>query len=596
MKIIKLFLIVTTLVSISCLNDNKVIYPYNTRVENLRDNIKNGTIDLFEAFMEAQVELRNHPGADSEMFLTYVTDLMNEELKKLYESGKFEEACVMADSLVAANVNGLSYPIESCYNKFLDSTIQTKDKFTISELRNRMVEKKISGVDDAYSILNEYYEEKSSGLFIYYISKYAQIFPDLLLKHPDLLKKKAELEQYKNLDFEKMMKSVVTVYLDKGMAIKNGMGFQEKSIGTGFFIDDKGYILTNHHVIADHVDPKYKGFTKVTVALRDDPDTEISAKVIGYDKVHDVALLKVETHSKEHLVLGRSHNMRTGDKIYTIGNPIGLRYTVTSGIISNKEINFFQMGRAFQVDAAINPGNSGGPLIDESGQVIGIVFAGVPQFQGISFAIPFEWVRQSIPLLYRGNQVERSWIGAGVYEDRDKRELSFYYIMPGSGADKSGLQLDDILVSINDQKVTTLEDAQTAIAFNRSPSIIKVEIIRNGITMVLPVKTDARPYIPIEKAFIKDKQANLVSLVFGLRMSLMSKMLGARSYKVERIYKGLTAYTLDISEGDPVMIYGIKYIEKDKMILMQIRYLDKDVAAMERMFTLQISAEINTLL
>ena len=99
------------------------------------------------------------------------------------------------------------------------------------------------------------------------------------------------------------MQSVVTVILNKGMNVKDGMGYFDKSIGTGFFIDDNGYILTNHHVIADDVDPKYKGYSAVYVTTREDPDTEIPAKVIGYDKVFDIALLKIQKKGTKPLYL-----------------------------------------------------------------------------------------------------------------------------------------------------------------------------------------------------------------------------------------------------------------------------------------------------
>lgn len=593
---VKFFLFFLLFTVLSCVGDNEVVYPFDKRVDNIRDNLNNGLIDFFEAYMQAYEELRLNPGKDADDFLNEVLARMDQELKRLYELGEYEKAVIMADSLTAAGYENITYSVKECYDDFLKYTIENKDKFTVNELKNRMIIKKLLGVNEVFDVLKKYYDDKSAGLFFYYLDEYSKIYPELLRVKPQFVNMGAELREHRNMDFEGMMEAVVTVYLDKGLKIKGGMGYQDKAIGTGFFIDNNGHILTNHHVIADHVDPSYKGPTKLTVALRDDPATEIPARVVGYDKVHDIALLKVERYSGAHLTPGRSHNMKTGDKIYTIGNPIGLRYTVTSGIISNREINFFQMGRAFQVDAAINPGNSGGPLIDDFGQVVGIVFAGVPQFQGISFAIPFEWVRQTIPLLYRGGMVERTWIGAGLYEDRDAGNLLFYYILPGSGADMAGIKVDDKLLAVNGIKVKTLEEAQSIIAFERNPSIINIEILRDGKKINLPVKTSERPYLPVERAFAKDTQSNVAGLVFGLRLSMLTRMLGARSYKVERIYKGLAAYSLDISDGDPVMIYGIRFLEKEKVVVMQIRYMDKEVASMERIFTIQVPAEINTII
>ena len=393
------------------------------------------------------------------------------------------------------------------------------------------------------------------------------------------------------------MKSVVTVILDKGIVVKNGVGGQDKSLGTGFFIDGNGYILTNHHVIADHVNPAYKGYTSVRVSLRDNPDVEYSAKVVGWDKIYDVALLKLLGHKNENfMVPGISGNMKTGDKIFTIGNPLGIRYTVTSGIISNREIDIFQMGQAFQVDAAINPGNSGGPLIDERGQVVGIVFAGIPQYAGISFAIPFEWVRQTIPLLYRGGEVKRSWIGAGIYHDYEKNNLQFYYLMPGGTADEAGILVDDVLVSINGHKITDLAQAQALTAWEKSNSIIRVGILRNGQYMELPVRLDVRPQIPIEQIFKKDSYTNIIKLVAGMKVEQTRKRFGIRYYKISHVYRGMPGYSLNVSEGDPLTVYGMKFLSKEKVVVLSINYTNRDVSMMQRNITLALPAEINNLL
>ena len=447
-------------------------------------------------------------------------------------------------------------------------------------------------------LLDDYFKQNSLGLFSYYLNYYKGKYPTLVAKFPELEKKFSILiDNVTKPDFETLMKSVVTVILDKGIVVKNGVGGQDKSLGTGFFIDGNGYILTNHHVIADHVNPAYKGYTSVRVSLRDNPDVEYSAKVVGWDKIYDVALLKLLGHKNENfMVPGISGNMKTGDKIFTIGNPLGIRYTVTSGIISNREIDIFQMGQAFQVDAAINPGNSGGPLIDERGQVVGIVFAGIPQYAGISFAIPFEWVRQTIPLLYRGGEVKRSWIGAGIYHDYEKNNLQFYYLMPGGTADEAGILVDDVLVSINGHKITDLAQAQALTAWEKSNSIIRVGILRNGQYMELPVRLDVRPQIPIEQIFKKDSYTNIIKLVAGMKVEQTRKRFGIRYYKISHVYRGMPGYSLNVSEGDPLTVYGMKFLSKEKVVVLSINYTNRDVSMMQRNITLALPAEINNLL
>lgn len=331
--------------------------------------------------------------------------------------------------------------------------------------------------------------------------------------------------------------------------------------------------------------------------MRDNPDVEYSAKVVGWDKIYDVALLKLLGHKNESFMIpGISGSMKTGDKIFTIGNPLGIRYTVTSGIISNREIDIFQMGQGFQVDAAINPGNSGGPLIDERGQVVGIVFAGIPQYAGISFAIPFEWVRQTIPLLYRGGEVKRSWMGAGLYHDYEKGNLQFYYLMPGGGADEAGILPGDILVSINGQKVSGIAKAQALTAWEKSGGIIRVGINRNGQNMELPVRLDVRPQIPVEQIFKKDSCTNIIKLIAGMKVEQTRKRFGVRYYKIEYVYKGMPAYSLNVSEGDPLIVYGIKYLSKEKAVVISINYTNREISMMQRSVTLALPAEINNLL
>ena len=600
---VKHFIIFLIVVVCSCktVKDNQVSeYPYHSVAENIEANIKNEDIEsLSKGYMRALKEYNKDNSKENLDLLVSIAGRLNELLKTYTDTKKYESAVDVADILVNLGIEpAVSY--EECYRNYLaemDASADV-DNFTVESIKNRMGEKGLLSESEVASLLDDYFKQNSLGLFSYYLNYYKGKYQTLAAKFPELEKKFSILiDNVTEPDFETLMKSVVTVILDKGIVVKNGVGGQDKSLGTGFFIDGNGYILTNHHVIADHVNPAYKGYTSVRVSLRDNPDVEYSAKVVGWDKIYDVALLKLLGHKNENfMVPGISGNMKTGDKIFTIGNPLGIRYTVTSGIISNREIDIFQMGQAFQVDAAINPGNSGGPLIDERGQVVGIVFAGIPQYAGISFAIPFEWVRQTIPLLYRGGEVKRSWMGAGIYHDRERDELQFYYLMPGSGADEAGILVDDILVSINGHKITDLAQAQALTAWEKSNSIIRVGILRNGQYMELPVRLDVRPQIPIEQIFKKDSYTNIIKLVAGMKVEQTRKRFGIRHYKISHVYRGMPGYSLNVSEGDPLTVYGMKFLSKEKVVVLSINYTNRDVSMMQRNITLALPAEINNLL
>lgn len=600
---VKHFIIFLIVVVCSCktVKDNQVSeYPYHSVAENIEANIKNEDIEsLSKGYMCALKEYNKDDSKENLDLLLSIAGRLNELLKNYTDTKKYESAVDVADILVNLGIEpAVSY--EECYRNYLaemDASADV-DNFTVENIKNRMGERGLLSESEVASLLDDYFKQNSLGLFSYYLNYYKGKYPTLAAKFPELEKKFSILiDNVTEPDFETLMKSVVTVILDKGIVIKNGVGGQDKSLGTGFFIDGNGYILTNHHVIADHVNPAYKGYTSVRVSLRDNPDVEYSAKVVGWDKIYDVALLKLLGHKNENfMVPGISGNMKTGDKIFTIGNPLGIRYTVTSGIISNREIDIFQMGQAFQVDAAINPGNSGGPLIDERGQVVGIVFAGIPQYAGISFAIPFEWVRQTIPLLYRGGEVKRSWMGAGIYHDRERDELQFYYLMPGGTADEAGILIDDVLVSINGHKITDLAQAQALTAWEKSNSIIRVGILRNGQYMELPVRLDVRPQIPIEQIFKKDSYTNIIKLVAGMKVEQTRKRFGIRYYKISHVYRGMPGYSLNVSEGDPLTVYGMKFLSKEKVVVLSINYTNRDVSMMQRNITLALPAEINNLL
>ena len=180
------------------------------------------------------------------------------------------------------------------------------------------------------------------------------------------------------------MEASVTIWVDRGIKVENGAGYADIIIGSGFFIDERGYLITNYHVIDSMVNPKYEGYSRLYIKLLDDPDTKIPAKVIGYDQLLDLALLKTEITPKYVMKLGSSQNLQIGDKVSAIGTPLGLEGTLTSGIISSVDRKLLSLGNVIQIDAAVNSGNSGGPLIDSSLNVQAVVFAGMLRFQGLN--------------------------------------------------------------------------------------------------------------------------------------------------------------------------------------------------------------------
>ncbi|ADL08115.1 S1C family serine protease [Thermosediminibacter oceani] len=278
-----------------------------------------------------------------------------------------------------------------------------------------------------------------------------------------------------------------------------------RGIGSGFIISPDGYILTNDHVIegASEVNVTVKGFAK-----------PFKATVVGKDFELDLAVLKINSETKlPSLTLGDSDKMRVGDWVIAIGNPYRLDHTVTVGVISAKgrplSITDRSTGKTrvfkdlIQTDAAINPGNSGGPLISLSGEVIGINTAVNAEAQGIGFAIPINTAKEVLDELIKSGGVTRPYIG--VYLQDITKDLADYfqlnstdgalisYVLPGSPAEKAGLQQGDIILKVNDNPIKKSSDVSEIISKTKVGEKIVLVIYRNGRTLYVPVKVDKKP-------------------------------------------------------------------------------------------------------
>ena len=381
------------------------------------------------------------------------------------------------------------------------------------------------------------------------------------------------------------MEATVTIWVDRGIKVQNGSGYADIVIGSGFFIDRRGYLVTNYHVIDSMVNPKYEGYSRLYIKLLEDSDTKIPAKVIGYDSLLDLALLKVEIEPKFVLELGTSADLKIGDKVSAIGTPIGLEGTLTSGIISSTERKLMTLGNVFQLDAAVNSGNSGGPLIDENLKVQAIVFAGMLQFQGLNFAIPVEYLRQELSLMYNHCEVVHSWIGCYGHTKRNGKQkigLEIQYVLPGSPAFLAGLKEGDVITSVDGKKVTSLEDFQficmgyepeTLLSFsyitgydNDDSAEIKNDNLteKNGFLYL-----DKRPEDPGYEIFKTDFIQNGFVPLFGMKM-IPSSTLNKNSYTIERVIKGSAADELNFSKFDAVTVRDMKIDMENEYIFVQI--------------------------
>lgn len=370
----------------------------------------------------------------------------------------------------------------------------------------------------------------------------------------------------------------VTVWVDKGIAVHNGMGYADRVIGSGFFISKNGYIITNHHVISDVVNPKNEKYSKLFIKMASDSDTRIPAKVIGWDDILDLALLKAEVEAPFVFNLGSSSDLDVGDKIFAIGSPVGLERTLTSGIVSATDRKLFTMGSVMQIDAAVNSGNSGGPCIDSNGNVQAVVFAGMLQYEGLNFAIPVEYLKAELSALFSGGKINHAWIGAFGHSKKFMGKnigLEVQYVMPGGSANRAKIKVGDIITEIDGEKVFSLEDMQNVLLKNTSKSIISLKYKRNidsddvqeNSTLIY---LSTRPENPGYLIYNSDLIANSFIPIYGMKlMSVSSSPLGKR-YLIENIINGSIGDEAGFSENDYIEIKNIKFSDEKSVIYSEI--------------------------
>ncbi|MCK5539019.1 MAG: serine protease [Spirochaetales bacterium] len=385
--------------------------------------------------------------------------------------------------------------------------------------------------------------------------------------------------KYEGTTKKDLLKGTVTIWVNRGMKIEGGIGVPDSVIGSGFFIDKNGYLLTNYHVIESEVDPEFEGFSRLYVRLWDDQNTKIPAKVVGWDRVFDIALLKVELEPEVIFSFSQGKEYLPGTPIIAIGSPGGLENTITSGIVSASGRKFLQMGSVIQVDVPINHGNSGGPLIDEEGELVGVVFAGIEQFEGINFAIPGTYLTKLIPSLYKGGRVEHPFLGLAVQEESNG--LRIIYRTPGASGSRIGLENGDIITKVMGADIHEIDDINKLFLDLEPDMIVKIEWLRDGLEMNGLISLDSRPDFPLYDASIMDLKTNLIPPVFGMEINSISESIFGSEYMVTEVFPGSIADITGLSINDPFSIKKWELIDDQKVLLMQIKIKKRKAGFLE---------------
>jgi serine protease Do len=345
-----------------------------------------------------------------------------------------------------------------------------------------------------------------------------------------------------------------------------------EGLGSGIVMSADGYIITNNHVI--------DGASSVKVIFKD--KRELEAKVIGGDKLTDVAVLKVEASGLPILPVGNSDKVEIGDLALAIGNPFGVGQTVTMGIVSATGRRGISPGDGpsiedfIQTDAAINRGNSGGALINSRGELIGInsaIYTPSGANAGIGFAIPVNLARDVMSQLVKGGKVQRGYLGIGLQplteglakaNDLPTVAGALVRSVEADGpAKKAGLEQGDVILSVNGDKIEDSDDLIQRVARQSPGTVVKLGIRRDGKDLTMPVTLATRPARIDRSPSDADEDdepetgrpSKEPSVLSGVSVEALSPQL-ARQYRIGDDVEGVLI--TDIEQDSPAVDAGLQ--------------------------------------
>jgi serine protease Do len=336
--------------------------------------------------------------------------------------------------------------------------------------------------------------------------------------------------------------------------------------GSGVIVTRDGYILTNNHVV--------EGATDVTVTLTD--KREFQAKVVGTDPWSDIAVVKITAGGAlPVLSIADSSRAQVGDIVFAIGSPLGLRSTVTMGVVSatgRSGLGIERFEDFIQTDASINPGNSGGALVNSAGQLVGIntaILSGSGGNQGIGFAIPSNMARDVMDQLIKGGKVTRGFIGVGVQEVTPSLAKAFNapigsvaitQVEPDSPGAKAGIEVNDIVTKIDGEEVTDVNAFRNRVARHAPGSNVKLTVNRGGKSQEIPVALGELPGQDRETAEGGGGEQGSRSPLEGVTVEALTPQI-ARQLQIPATTRGVVVTEIDsrsaaaeagLQEGDVI--------------------------------------------
>jgi len=330
-----------------------------------------------------------------------------------------------------------------------------------------------------------------------------------------------------------------------------------RGTGSGVIVDaEKGYIVTNHHVIADA--------DVISVSLQD--GREFTAKLLGSDASTDVALLEIEGDNLQELEFADIEDLRVGDYVVAVGNPFGLGQTVTQGIVSalgRSGLNNDNYEDFIQTDAAINMGNSGGALVDLEGRLVGIntaIISGTGTNAGIAFAVPVDMIASVVTHLERDGEVRRGQLGVQIQDLTSAMETALQTgagkgalvtsVMPGSAAEAAGIEASDVIVEIDGRKIESGRELRNVVGLMSLNQEVELLVFRDGQSQrVKAVVGGAQPSVA---ANAQDEGRQLADPVYQGAQLRSVEQAGSTGVEVVNVEQGSPAWQAGLRPGDVI--------------------------------------------
>lgn len=349
---------------------------------------------------------------------------------------------------------------------------------------------------------------------------------------------------------------------------------EPKGLGSGIVVSPDGYILSNHHLVA--------GADSIRITLAD--RRAFQATVVGHDSLIDVALLKIDAEQLPVARLGRAANLQIGDWVLAIGHPLGMGTTLTHGIVSALGRRASIIDDAYgvesfiQTNAVINPGNSGGPLLNLAGEVVGIntaISTRTGYYMGYGLAVPVELAQEAMEDIRTHGRVVRGYLGVSMSEvtpdlirarglDMDRPRGVYLAVLPGSPAERSGLQDDDVLIRVNGQEVDRPNQVQAMVYHMDPGETVALTVLRGGVGRVLDVSLGERE-ADRRAALGRDRLSGLGFSVQPLSGSKAGE-LGFTNQVAEELGYEAGEPAVRVDGVDPAGLAGIRGLQVDDVV------------------------------